>query len=1631
MRKRWLWSTTSVLGLVLLVPLPTCAQQQPAGVVTGLQGQAQLTRPATAPTPLRFKDGVIIRDVVSTREKSLARILFGGRSTVTVRELTRLEVREELLPTGARRDVHDLSSGTILVNVARQLMRPGDEVVIRTPNAIAAVRGSTLFASFNPVLNQSFFALLSGSGLVTPQGQTSVTLTPNTGLNITGTGPTVQAGPVQVITQAQATQIVQESQVAKVVKEEANKEQSVQVAVKEAAALVTAVVEAVTKTEQTTGETKTEEQKKEEQKQEPKDTKSDTTTTAPITPETSTADNPDVEISNTSKTLTGSETLKTFSGSGSRSGTSPVVKITDSTVNRASTGNLVQVDSGADWSISSQLLQIVNGTISDSRLLEVKGTLKGSGTSPFIDVSGGSLTLGANNSAILVNSPATLDVKGALFKAKDTTITPGSGVPFMKIAGASTLSAAGSFLDLTNVNLDLGTQVLARVEGGSTFKNTAGPGFKITGGSLKADALVTTDGAGNTLDITGTILDLTNTTVTVRTLGEDPTSSTDTDKFTPAANEALLKLSNSTLKLTGTDNNELIALNPDDFGSTFKGVALVATDSSTLTLADGLLTMDGTFESKSTSPLVQLTDSTVDDTANLIAVMPGSTTDITLAGQLLKASGSTIKVKNKDKNTLNTTATVGTKPFDVVFAGERAYVVNFSSGTVSVINTRTNTVEKTLTVGSSPTSIAREGSDIYVTNAGSNTVSRIDAISRTVTNTISVGGEPHDVTILPNGDKAYVTNFSAGTVSVIRTSDNTVIKTITVGSGPDGIGFTPDGKKVGVLNQNSNNLSVIDTATDTVAATIAVGTKPVDAVTGLKNNRAYVANEGSDNVSVINTSNNTLVATVAAGDGPHAVAITPDDKKVYVANKFSNNVSVIDTSNNTVVATVAVGTAPGSIDISPDGKRAYVANFDSNNISVIDTGNNTVIATVNVGTGPGTIALTRGGSRAFVLNETTNNVSVVDTIDLGNFLAITGGAILKSTSSLPLLEFNPSTIELGGRLVNIRDSGSKLDLAGPLVKATDTDFTIRGILRVRDGGVLTSSTTEPLMKFVGTAADKSKVDTLSDSISIDQQDTTDKAPQVTLAGPLLQATKTTFTAGKDSINKSNFILVADGGLLKSTGTDPLITFDGSTLDPSQRFLGVWSPDAAGTGAKVQVAGPLLVAKNSSSFKTGADFITIEDKATLKGTGTTALVQSTGSTFNIGSELQGFGSFLRLNDNTTVSQEGPAVVDLAGPLISDSGSTFDIFTRFLYVIGGSTLTSTSSDPLIQLSGSTVDTGTDFVHISGSGSKITLSGSLLKAGSTLNIGTNSSFSGDLLEVSSGGQLVMNSSSPVVELTGGTHTIGTADTTSNNTPNRLFRLVGVNTDSSTGLGTDQPIKGNGTDPAPFTGASHPIGTLLKATDAATIEVKKGSGDTSGGNAVRIDTALYEATLPILDLVGSSTTETTLKTAQSTIDIFKSKVVSLGPVVAMDKSFINVTNGAFINLTGGTEWKVTGDLLKLFNGAKIEVINGPLIFVSGTSSSGSSPPQSLLDVSGALVNFGGTGSNKIIVNNSLCSGACVTKGGSGAQAIQVKEGSTGSITIGSNPIKNTSLGSIQYQGSNTALIQTGSTGKVNITAP
>jgi len=136
------------LGIALiLVLLPSVALAQPSqGVVTMLLGQATLTRRAPAtPQPLRFKDDLFEHDRINTRERSLVRVLVRGKALVTVRELSVFTITED-----ARDQTVRLTWGKLAVGVAHSRMRPGETIEIRTPNAIAAVRGTVVIVEVLP-----------------------------------------------------------------------------------------------------------------------------------------------------------------------------------------------------------------------------------------------------------------------------------------------------------------------------------------------------------------------------------------------------------------------------------------------------------------------------------------------------------------------------------------------------------------------------------------------------------------------------------------------------------------------------------------------------------------------------------------------------------------------------------------------------------------------------------------------------------------------------------------------------------------------------------------------------------------------------------------------------------------------------------------------------------------------------------------------------------------------------------------------------------------------------------------------------------------------------------------------------------------------------------------------------------------------------------------------------------------------------------------------------------------------------------------------------------------------------------------------------------------------------------------
>jgi hypothetical protein len=116
--------------------------------VTTLEGNVTATRAAAPlePVALKFKDDVLLQDRITTGEQSLARLLLGGKAVVTVRERSILTISE-----APGRSTIEIESGKFALVVARERMRTGEVIEIRTPNAIAGVRGTVVITEVDSV----------------------------------------------------------------------------------------------------------------------------------------------------------------------------------------------------------------------------------------------------------------------------------------------------------------------------------------------------------------------------------------------------------------------------------------------------------------------------------------------------------------------------------------------------------------------------------------------------------------------------------------------------------------------------------------------------------------------------------------------------------------------------------------------------------------------------------------------------------------------------------------------------------------------------------------------------------------------------------------------------------------------------------------------------------------------------------------------------------------------------------------------------------------------------------------------------------------------------------------------------------------------------------------------------------------------------------------------------------------------------------------------------------------------------------------------------------------------------------------------------------------------------------------
>ena len=170
------------LALSVVMAGPAWSQDR-VGIVTTVIGPVTVARASAPAEPLKFKDDIFLRDRVTTGDAAMTRILMGGKVVVTARERSTLTITE--VPGLS---TIDLAGGRIAVAVDKTRMKPGERVDVRTPNAIAGVRGTVLIVETQQ--NTSSVTVLRGLVDV-------VRLDPATGRAV---GPVTPVGARQAVT---------------------------------------------------------------------------------------------------------------------------------------------------------------------------------------------------------------------------------------------------------------------------------------------------------------------------------------------------------------------------------------------------------------------------------------------------------------------------------------------------------------------------------------------------------------------------------------------------------------------------------------------------------------------------------------------------------------------------------------------------------------------------------------------------------------------------------------------------------------------------------------------------------------------------------------------------------------------------------------------------------------------------------------------------------------------------------------------------------------------------------------------------------------------------------------------------------------------------------------------------------------------------------------------------------------------------------------------------------------------------------------------------------------------------------------------------------------------------------------
>jgi hypothetical protein len=1666
---------TAILVLLAFWPTLVFGQMTRAGVVTTLEGSVTATRVALPqPVPLRFKDDVFLNDRIIAGDRSFARMLLGDRAVVTVRERSIVTITE--IPG---RSTIDLESGKIALAAARDRMRAGERIEIRTPNAIAAVRGTVVIVEVVqasaqaggplPAVVTNFYVLRGSIEALHLDPVTKapvsppITVDPMQSFSVTGSQPPkvddVQPGQVSQITSGLQPSKPQHA-------EGAGQQQVAQQQMQTATALLTALVGPAPGAEPPAGAPAESPAPDAVSATQPDTsapavgTPSSQVTTAPIVPHVSgpvppetvdppdadpipveTVDPPDadpipVEIVDPPDAVDPPDTGPVDVVDPPDTGPIPPVTVdppdTDpipvEVVDPPDTGGPPVIDPPPVTGDPPDIVVSGTRTLASGESLHTFSSDVTVGGSPAAIVFTGAMVDGYWSNNLLQTAPGVNVTSTTPFAAVSDSVV--SGGNFLKLS--SSLTTPGPLLELTDSMLSLDGAVV-KLEDGSTLTVTSGPLVKITGGSLFAGALIATDGTPNVLNLTGTLLDLTDTSVWLGALLEEyPNLERTQATLVLGAGEPAIKLTGSTLTLTGSD--EFLGFGTDAGPTpTIDGLALIATGtlgSPSVIALEGQLFDFGGATFTSADPLIQLTHTIVAQTETTKGLLEIGFGDqpVTMTGPLLEGEDVTLGASGPVVEIGSGLLASGTpEPFVLLDRGAVAAVGEFMrvSGVTATFSGPLARLQDTIVTTTGPSTpfldiagskvtgthtgpfldlaaTAPGGTRVKVTTAGEFVRIRGSEVASTL-----VWLSANTATWLP-GDGGF--NGQTGFLSAAKSVD-LLAGPVTLSFMVKDMADTIMDSAVLLHNVTAGGFIVNgDFATGDLT-----GWSPAGAVSVVESLGDITPPNGPGRMAFLTTGAGAVDEMTSTLSQTFVLAAPATVEFAFAYNFLSDEYpDFIGTSFDDVFAAQVTQWQPSEVTLAGTLLRAHRAEVESG-------GNFLALSASD---------LTLHGS---LIDATESALRSGDpATDPRSLIAVVGGAKLTGTSAeAALLKLVDSEIDASGSILTVRRSvegrPSTVDLAGPLLSATGGALTASStalldagenavfccnVLTVSEGAVFTGRTPDPLITLVGThVTGLSRFASVSDTMSIFGELPIVAPSTLALGGPLLAADSSSITGLLDllgifrssvtSATPEAFISLTDATVTFG-GIDP---FDTSTTTPG-RLLNMWAPGPP--HASLSLQGPLLHAENAT-IATTSDVFRIYN-ASVEGTTESPLISIAGET-----GVTAGGQFLHVvGANASVS--------LDGPLLDAAESAIETANNLVRIVDGGSVTSTTAAPLISLANAPFTGGVP--GTTSGGSLLRLFSQTGRPGSSLHLegpyvdavgAVVATQDGSLFSIADGATVVSAGLEPFASFSGGSVTAA-------------FGIVDIRTNTAFGdpatVGSGEPTSVSLAGPllravdTPFT---TPDGGLVLVGPGGELVVSDETkaplvGLTGGTHAIASDsTAMFQLAGTATDYVtvddvtldigtdrpvrytgGDPAVGTLLETSGATITTRKALKVDTAllaasapllrltasshltsAVDAMDLSFqAKVTSlGPVLALDASTLTVTSGAAIRVAGGSLL-LVTGDLVTLAGGSTLNildgpllSVTGGSAVNVSDALLAFTGTG-NTVNITNTLCGG-------------------------------------------------------------